>query len=145
LAFTYGDESVKLAAAQGERDAFFVLGLCFCNDEGLDENLDIDGQKLFCLQASLVTLLQGVGLGDLLDASDPQKWRWWGRAAALEKRGAACFYSVLRNKLSCSSPVVLVSCLPLEEVCTDMRMRRREGFSISSTILILASAHRMQT
>jgi len=40
-------------------------------------------KNAFRLQLSLVTFLAMRWLGELLDESDPQRWRWWGLGAAL--------------------------------------------------------------
>jgi TPR repeat protein len=75
-----GDERFKfaqLAAAQGERDGFLWLGWCFRDGEGCEEDLD----NVWAMNE----------LGDLLDESDPQRWRWWGRAAALGDRSNFLF------------------------------------------------------
>jgi hypothetical protein len=37
----------------------------------------------FLLASELGDVLSMLRLGQLLDQSDPQRWRWWGRAAAL--------------------------------------------------------------
>jgi TPR repeat protein len=82
---TRGDEKFKfaqLAAAQGERDGLFWLGSCFCHGEGCEEDLDM-AKENFLLASELGDVWGMVELGDLLDESDPQQWRWWGRAAAL--------------------------------------------------------------
>jgi hypothetical protein len=82
---TRGEERFKfaqLAAAQGERDGFAILGYCFRFDEGCEKNLD-KAKENFLLASELGHISAMIWLGDLLDESDPQRWRWWGRAAAL--------------------------------------------------------------
>jgi TPR repeat protein len=82
---TKGEETFKLsqlAAAQGERDGFFNLGCCFRNGEGCGK--DLDKARENWLRASEVGHVFAMRcLGDLLGKSDPQRWRWWGFAAAL--------------------------------------------------------------
>jgi TPR repeat protein len=82
---TRGEESFKfaqLAAAQGERDGFYWLGCCFRDGDGCEKNLDKAKENL--LRASELGHVMGMNyLGELLGESDPQRWRWWGRATAL--------------------------------------------------------------
>jgi hypothetical protein len=84
-AHSIGQEKFRfahLAAAQGERDGFFRLGFCFRDGEGCEE--DLDKAKENFLRASELGHVWAMGhLGHLLEDSDPQRWRWWGRAAAL--------------------------------------------------------------
>jgi hypothetical protein len=82
---TQGDEKFKfaqLAATQGERDGFYMLGCCFWLGEGCEKDLD-KAKENFLLASELGHVSAMVYLGGLLDESDPQRWRWWGRAAAL--------------------------------------------------------------
>jgi hypothetical protein len=82
---TEGEEKFKfaqLAAAQGERDGFYELGLCFRDGEGCEEDLD-KAKENFLLASKLGFVYAMTELGALLDESDPQRWRWWGRAGAL--------------------------------------------------------------
>jgi TPR repeat protein len=75
-------EFAQLAAAQGERDGFYALGWCFlfCKDVQRDQN---KAKENFLLASELGHVLAMSDLGDLLDESDPQRWRWWGRASAV--------------------------------------------------------------
>jgi TPR repeat protein len=86
LAFRAQDEEkfklAQLAAAQGERDGFYWLASCFRHCEGCEENLDKEKENFLCA-SELGHVLAMCRLGDLFDESDPQRWRWWGRAAAL--------------------------------------------------------------
>jgi TPR repeat protein len=82
---TRGEEKFKfaqLAAAQGERDGFLWLGLCFRAGEGCEKDLD-KAKESFFHSSELEHVYAMVSLGQLLGASDPQRWRWWGCAAAL--------------------------------------------------------------
>jgi hypothetical protein len=82
---TEGDEKFKfaqLAAAQGERDGLYVLGCCFRDGEGCEKDLDKAKENFLCaIELGHVSAM--LWLGELLDESDPQRWHWWGRAAAL--------------------------------------------------------------
>jgi TPR repeat protein len=92
---TEGNEKFKfaqLAAAQGERDGHAWLGWCLRDDEGCERDLDkAKGNFLRASELGLVWAM--IWLGDLLDESDPQRWRWLGRAAALGDRSSflSCF------------------------------------------------------
>jgi hypothetical protein len=85
---TQGEERFKfaqLAAAQGERDGLFWLGCCF--RYGVGCKMDLDEAKESFLRASKLGHVSAMmRLGEILDASDPLRWRWWGRAAALGDR-----------------------------------------------------------
>jgi TPR repeat protein len=82
---TRDDEKFKfaqLAATQGERDGFFWLAFCFRDGDGCEA--DFGKAKENFLRASELGHVLAMGwLGELLEESDPQRWRWWGRAAAL--------------------------------------------------------------
>jgi hypothetical protein len=80
-----GDEKFKfaqLAAAQGEPDGFFRLGQCFDDGEGCEKDLD-KAKENFLIASRLGHIFAMDWLGELLEDSDPQRWRWWGQAAAL--------------------------------------------------------------
>jgi TPR repeat protein len=82
---TRGEEKFKfaqLAAAQGERDGLHWLGCCFRDGIGCKKDFDKAKEK-FLLASELGYVWAMIGLGHLLDKSNPQRWRWWGRAAAL--------------------------------------------------------------
>jgi len=82
---TRGEEKFKFAhraAAQGERDGFYWLARCFCDGEGCEKDLD-KAKENFLVASELGDVWAIIELGDLVDESDPQRWRWWGRAAAL--------------------------------------------------------------
>jgi TPR repeat protein len=82
---TEGDEKFKfaqLAAAQGERDGFYWLGWCFRDGTVCKKDLD-KAKESFLLASELGDVLSMLELGGLLDESDPQRWRWWGRAVTL--------------------------------------------------------------
>jgi TPR repeat protein len=82
---TEGEEQFKfaqLAAAQGERDGFFWLGHCFRFGNGCKKDL-YKAKENFLLASELGYVSAMHCLGKLFEDSDPQRWRWWGRAAAL--------------------------------------------------------------
>jgi TPR repeat protein len=82
---TDGDEKFKfaqLSAAQGERDGLFWLGLCFRFGDGCEEDL-IKAKENFLLASALGEVWSMVHLGKLLEESDPERFCWWGRAAAV--------------------------------------------------------------
>jgi hypothetical protein len=81
---TRGEECFKLAqlsAAQRERDGFSWLGCCFRDGEGCVKDLKKAKENLL-LASELGEVLAMVSLGMFLQGSDPERWRWWGRAAA---------------------------------------------------------------
>jgi TPR repeat protein len=82
---TLGEEKFKIAqmaAAQGERDGHNALGWCFRDGMGCEKDLD-KAKENFLLASELGHVWAMSCLADLFDESDPQRWRWWGRAAAL--------------------------------------------------------------
>jgi hypothetical protein len=83
-----GDEKFKfaqLAAAQGEREGFFWLGVGFSHGQGCKKDLEKGKENLF-LASELGHVMGMHWLGSLLDKFDPQRWRLWGRAVALGDR-----------------------------------------------------------
>jgi hypothetical protein len=83
--WAFGEEKFKfaqLAAAQSERDGFYELGLCFCDGEGCEQDLD-KAKENFLLASELGHVWAMNRLGGLLNESDSQRWRWLGRAAGL--------------------------------------------------------------
>jgi hypothetical protein len=82
---TDGEEKFKfaqLAAAQGERNGFFQLSWCFRDGEGCEKDLD-KAKENYLLGIELGHVWAMIDLGDLLGESNPQRWQWWGQAAAL--------------------------------------------------------------
>ena len=71
--------SVTFRHAQGERDGFVLLGCCLQNGYGCEKRLD-KAKENFYLASELGHVAAMVYFGRLLDKSDPQRWRWWGRA-----------------------------------------------------------------
>jgi hypothetical protein len=93
---TDGEEQFKfaqLAAAQGERDGLYWHGC-------LLEDINVDKAKENFLCASELGLVYAmIELGRLLDKSDPQRWRWWGGAAALAHSWSFLSYFVEQVEL----------------------------------------------
>ncbi len=84
---TRGEEKFKfaqLAAAQGERDGFYWLRWCFRDGQGCEKDLD-KAKENFLLASELGFVWAMRWLGEFLCKSDPQRWRWWGRAATLRR------------------------------------------------------------
>jgi TPR repeat protein len=78
---TIGDEKFKfaqLAASQGERDSLFWLGRCFRDGNGCEKDL-VKAKENYLLGSDLGHVSAMLRLGELLDESDPQRWRWRGR------------------------------------------------------------------
>ena len=83
-----GEEKVKfaqLAAAQGERDGFVWLALCFRDGEGCEKDLN-KAKENFLLASELGDVWTMGWLGHLLQELDRLRWQWWGRASALGDR-----------------------------------------------------------
>jgi TPR repeat protein len=72
----------QLAAAQGERDACYMVGVCFRHGDGCEKDLN-KAKENFLFASELGDVQAMCFLGDMLDDLDPQRWQWWGRAAAL--------------------------------------------------------------
>jgi hypothetical protein len=84
-AWTEGEEKVKfaqLAAVQGERDGFYMLGACFLYGDGCEKNLEKAKENLV-LASKLRHVLASDMLGEVLEVFDPQRWYSWAQAAAL--------------------------------------------------------------
>jgi hypothetical protein len=91
---TRGEESFKfaqLAAAQGEREGFFQLGLCFRNDPD-----DLERAKENFQQASNLRHIGGIRQLLSLLGSRADRWRWRGIAAAPQNRDG--FFMASRRK-----------------------------------------------
>jgi hypothetical protein len=82
----------QLAAAQGERDGCHRLGFCFCDGFGCEKDLE-KSKENYLLASELGHISAMLFLGHLLDESSSQRWRWWGRAAALGFRSSFFFLS----------------------------------------------------
>jgi hypothetical protein len=79
-----GKESFRWAeksAAQDERDGFYYLGDCYRDGKGCQKDLERAKENL------LVSVVLGhvhamLRVGELFDKDDPQRYVWFGRAAA---------------------------------------------------------------
>jgi len=69
------------AAAQGEREGFFYLGLCYQWGVGCEKALE-KAKESFLLAAKMDHVEAMASYGSLLDETDPQQWHWLGLAAA---------------------------------------------------------------
>ena len=69
----------RLAANQHERDGFYSLGRCFCDDIGCEKDLNLAKQNLL-VAAELGDVYAADAYGDLLDESDPVCWLWRSRS-----------------------------------------------------------------
>lgn len=76
LAFQFASQ----AALQGDREGFNILGTCLRYGLGCERNLE-EAKKNFLLAAKMQLIEAADQIGDLLDESDPQRWRWLGLAA----------------------------------------------------------------
>lgn len=88
-----GVEKFKLAqlsAAQGERDGYAMLGWCFLHGEGCEKNL-VKAKENFLIASELGDVSSMTRLGELLNNSDPQRWRWWGKAATFGRMSSFLF------------------------------------------------------
>ncbi len=72
----------KRASEQLERDGFLLLGWCFQNGFGCEQDFEKEKQN-FCLAAEHGSVQAMNECGAFLDESDPQRWHWWGLAASL--------------------------------------------------------------
>jgi hypothetical protein len=110
----------ELGAPQGERDCFFWLGVSFFRDRvGCEKDL-CKAREYFLRASELGAVAAMSNLGDLLEDSDAQKWRWWGRQKLLDTIGVLC--PNLGNKSNCSTLAleVLLSCLRSDKLCKDV-------------------------
>jgi len=76
------------AAAQGERDGFYYLGRCLENAFGCEKDSE-NAKETFLLAAKMDHGGAMIRFGNLLNEIDPQRWFWWGLAAA---RGRAASF-----------------------------------------------------
>lgn len=70
-----------MAAAQGERDGFYALGVCYHNCEGCDEDLEKSNENMM-LAAELGHVYAMAPAGSCFEESDPRRWDYWAVAAA---------------------------------------------------------------
>ncbi len=104
------EERLKWAnasAAQGERAGFYMLGYCFSNlGNGKDLQL---AKENYSIAADLGELSAMVSLGRILMKSDPQRYVWFGKAAAggYARDFLDCFVEQLSNSKSLSIDFVI--------------------------------------
>jgi hypothetical protein len=72
------------SAAQGERDGFTRLGYCYRHGEGCVGDAE-RAVVNFLVAIELGHVDAMAGFGELLDRDDPQRFVWFGRAAAAKK------------------------------------------------------------
>ena len=70
----------QLAANQHERDGLFLLGRCFHDGRGCEQDLNL-AKENFLIAAELGDVFAAVDYGCLRGESDPARWIWWERAA----------------------------------------------------------------
>jgi TPR repeat protein len=83
---TAGKECFRWAeksAAQGERDGFYQLGRCYGDGTACEKDAE-RAKENFLVAAEFGHFYGMVCLGRLLDEDDPQRFVWFGRAAASE-------------------------------------------------------------
>jgi TPR repeat protein len=88
---TRGEERFRFAeksAAQGERDAFVMLGFCYQHGEGCEKNVGM-AKDCYSIAAELALVEGMCEVGKLFDKSDQQRCFWFGRAAV--SGSAFCF------------------------------------------------------
>jgi TPR repeat protein len=73
-------ELAKKSASQGERLGFLVLGQCFFDGEGCDEN-DEEATRNFLLAAKLGCVKGMIDFSEMLDSHDEKRWYWLSEAA----------------------------------------------------------------
>jgi len=79
--FTFASQ----AAAQGERDGFYWVGVCYEKAIGCEKDLEKARENyLFAARMDHADAMERYGWR--FNKEDPQRWHWWGLAAA---RGAA--------------------------------------------------------
>jgi hypothetical protein len=81
---TWGEEKFRWAeksAAQRERDGFSCLARCYEEGHGCPKDVERAENDLFAIELGCVESM--IHLGDSLDASDPRRFFWLGKATAL--------------------------------------------------------------
>jgi hypothetical protein len=84
-------EFALLAAAQGERDGFFWLAVCYREGYGGHQDFRMAKENFF-LASELGEGSAMLEFGHFLDKSDPQRWKVWGRAASFGVSWKFLFY-----------------------------------------------------
>jgi TPR repeat protein len=71
----------RKSTAQGERDGFYWLGRCYEDGSGCEQDAE-RGKANILIAAELGHVNAMICLGELFDKDDPQRFVWFGRAAA---------------------------------------------------------------
>jgi hypothetical protein len=79
---TYGSFLQNLLHLKRERGGFFWLWVCYEKSDGCEMDLE-KAKEYHLIAAQLGFVFSMTEFGRLLDASDPQRWVWLGRAALL--------------------------------------------------------------
>ena len=86
----------QLSASQGEREGCFWLAISLRYGHGCEKDL-VKAKETFLHASELGHVVSLIHLGYLFDELDPQRWRWWGRAAALGD--SSRFLSYLKHQV----------------------------------------------
>jgi hypothetical protein len=114
------------AAAQGERDGFNYLGFYYKFADGCERDLE-KAKENFLLAAKMDHVHAMLYYGELFDKSDPQRWHWWGLAAARGSCGdnfLMCFESLVNrfeSDLSLAPAVFVIGRALRGHIDTDKR------------------------
>jgi hypothetical protein len=114
---TRGEEKFKFSLMAACSNRYYWLVRCFRDGEGCQEGLNRANDNL--LRASEQADVWAMSnVGALLDEFDPERWRWWGLAAA---RGN-CWpvFRDLVEQVESMDMEVLLSCLRLDKLCKAM-------------------------
>jgi hypothetical protein len=88
--------ATEKAAAQGERDGFHYLGRCYRDGFGCEQDMERAKENYF-VAAELGHVLAMGGFGAFLDKDDPERFVWFGRAAA--NGSSACFMNEMSDQI----------------------------------------------
>ncbi len=91
-----GEEKFRWAeksASQGERNGFYQLGRCYRDGIGCESNMT-KAKKYFLISAELGHIDAMRYTGDLLEKTDPQRFFWFGKAAATGGDGRSFLYEM---------------------------------------------------
>jgi hypothetical protein len=107
----------QLSAAQGERDGFYVLGLCFKNGDACTWKRQ---EKTFCMRANSAMFGQCIFSANCFASRFQSAGDGGARRQPSVKQGGFC--PSLQHKSSCSILALetVLSCLQSDEHCEDM-------------------------
>lgn len=98
------------AAAQGERDGFYHLGLCFKSGVGCEQDLEKAKENLLiAAKMNCNRAMENYGL--LLDESDPQRWYCGAVPQPEDQVTDSCFILQIKSFDSSLILLSLLSCL----------------------------------